>query len=186
MNNVFGFAANMKIRIGLALGLAFALAFAMAPVQAFAAIERSIYIVQIQPGTDIEVRKAIASMGETPLDELDYVLDGFTLSLTALEAEQLALNPAVISVAPDEAMSLFDIDTPPTSWGLDRLHPSTPTLNQSLTSPHSVKVYRPPIVTVTALTFQALQPAPNLVLQNRLSSFRFACLVAADRAVTRA
>ena len=58
MNNVFGFAANMKIRIGLALGLAFALAFAMAPVQAFAAIERSIYIVQIQPGTDIEVLTA--------------------------------------------------------------------------------------------------------------------------------
>ncbi len=145
MNNVFGFAANMKIRIGLALGLAFALAFAMAPVQAFAAIERSIYIVQIQPGTDIEVRKAIASMGETPLDQLDYVLDGFTLSLTALEAEQLALNPAVISVAPDEAMSLFDIDTPTKSWGLDRLDQFNTTFDQSFTYPSSagagVRIY---------------------------------------------
>ncbi len=145
MNNVFGFAASMKIRIGLALGLAFALVFAMAPVQAFAAIERSIYIVQIQPGTDIEVRKAIASMGETPLDELDYVLDGFTLSLTALEAEQLALNPAVISVAPDEAMSLFDIDTPTKSWGLDRLDQQDTNFDQSFTYPSSagagVRIY---------------------------------------------
>ena len=136
---------SFKFRIGLALSLVFALVFAMAPVQAFAAVERSVYIVQIQPGTDIEVRKAIASMGETPLDELDYVLDGFTLNLTALEAEQLALNPAVISVSPDEAMSLFDVDTPTKSWGLDRLDQLNTTYDQSFTYPSSagagVRIY---------------------------------------------
>lgn len=145
MNKFFGVAAYFRIRAGLALSLAFALVFAMAPAQAFAAVERSVYIVQIQPGTDNEVRKAIASMGETPLDELDYVLDGFTLSLTALEAEQLALNPAVISVAPDEAMSLFDVDSPTKSWGLDRLDQLNTTFDNSFTYPSTagagVRIY---------------------------------------------
>ena len=110
-----------RIKLLTAIGLAFAMIFAQSPLQAFAVEERSNYLVIVKPGTDIQMRKAIASLGERPIDELDFVLDGFTLNLTLADANALAADPNVLQVVPDAPVSLFGTDDPSSSWGLDRI-----------------------------------------------------------------
>lgn len=111
----------LRLKLTTAIGLAFALIFSMAPVQAYAVEARSNYLVIVKPGTDVQMRKAITALGEKPIDELDYVLDGFTLNLTDADANALSVNPNVLQVIPDTPVQLFGTDDPAASWGLDRI-----------------------------------------------------------------
>ena len=134
-----------RIKLTTAIGLAFAMIFAQSPLQAFAVEERSNYLVIVKPGTDIQMRKAIASLGERPIDELDFVLDGFTLNLTLADANALAADPNVLQVVPDAPVSLFGTDDPSSSWGLDRIDQASTALDNKYNYPDSagegVRVY---------------------------------------------
>lgn len=124
---------------------ALALLASMAPIQAYAVEARSNYLVIVKPGTDVQMRKAIAALGEKPLDELDYVLDGFTLNLTEADANALSIDPNVLQVIPDTPVQLFGTDAPPASWGLDRIDQTPTALDSKYEYPDSagqgVRVY---------------------------------------------
>ena len=126
-----------RIKLVTAIGLAFAIVFAQSPLQAFAVEERSNYLVIVKPGTDIQMRKAIASLGERPIDELDFVLDGFTLNLTLADANALAADPNVLQVVPDAPVSLFGTDDPASSWGLDRIDQAPTAIDNKYNYPDS-------------------------------------------------
>jgi subtilisin family serine protease/fibronectin type 3 domain-containing protein len=137
--------ALRRIKLVTAIGLAFAIIFAQSPLQAFAVEERSNYLVIVKPGTDLQMRKAIAALGERPLDELDFVLDGFTLNLTLADANALSVDPNVLQVIPDAPVGLFGTDEPASSWGLDRIDQAQTTLDNKYNYPNSagegVRVY---------------------------------------------
>lgn len=137
--------ALRRINLVTAIGLAFAIIFAQSPLQAFAVEERSNYLVIVKPGTDLQMRKAIAALGERPIDELDFVLDGFTLNLTLADANALSVDPNVLQVIPDAPMQLFGTDEPSSSWGLDRIDQAQTALDNKYNYPDSagqgVRVY---------------------------------------------
>lgn len=115
------------------------------PSQAFAAVLRSTYIVQTTAAGQDSVLKSLFGMGEVPIDQLDFVMDGFTVPLTEFEASVLAADPDVISVQPDQQMSLLETETPVPSWGLDRIDQQTNVLDNSFSYPadggKGVRVY---------------------------------------------
>jgi hypothetical protein len=115
------------------------------PSQAFAAVLRSTYIVQTTAAGQDSVLKSLFGMGEVPIDQLDFVMDGFTVPLTEFEANVLAADPDVISVQPDQPMSLLETETPVPSWGLDRIDQQTNVLDNSFSYPadggKGVRVY---------------------------------------------
>jgi Subtilase family/Fibronectin type III domain len=115
------------------------------PSQAFAAVLRTTYIVQTTAAGQDSVLKSLFGMGEVPLDQLDFVMDGFTVPLTEFEASVLAADPDVISVQPDQQMSLLETETPVPSWGLDRIDQQTNVLDNSFSYPadggKGVRVY---------------------------------------------
>jgi subtilisin family serine protease len=115
--------------------LAVLITAAVMPSQAFAAVVRSTYIVQTTAAGQDSVLKSLFGMGEVPLDQLDFVMDGFTVPLTDFEASVLSADPNVISVQPDQKMSLLETETPVPSWGLDRIDQQTNTLDNSYSYP---------------------------------------------------
>jgi subtilisin family serine protease len=135
----------LRLKLATAIGVAFALIFSMSPLQAYAVEARSNYLVIVKPGTDVQMRKAITALGEKPIDELDYVLDGFTLNLTEADANALSVNPNVLQVIPDTPVQLFGTDEPAASWGLDRIDQSQTAADNKYNYPDSagagVRVY---------------------------------------------
>ena len=129
--------ALSRVKLITAIGLAFAIIFSQSPLQAFAVEERSNYLVVVKPGTDIQMRKAIAALGEQPIDELDFVLDGFTLNLTLADANALAVDPNVLQVIPDSPVQLMGTDEPAASWGLDRIDQAQTALDNKYNYPDS-------------------------------------------------
>ncbi|MEY4491718.1 MAG: hypothetical protein RL085_129, partial [Actinomycetota bacterium] len=138
-NRGFGF------RVALALGIAFATILAATPAQAYIAVARTTYIVQVKTGTADAVRAVIGKLGETPHDELTEVMDGFVLDLTDTEASALRADANVIQVVADQSMSMFDTQNPTPSWGLDRIDQDSTTYdntyNYSSTAGAGVRVY---------------------------------------------
>ncbi len=138
-NRGFGF------RVALALGIAFATILAATPAQAYIAVARTTYIVQVKLGTADAVRAVIGKLGETPHDELTEVMDGFVLDLTDTEASALRADANVIQVVADQSMSMFDTQNPTPSWGLDRIDQDSTTYdntyNYSSTAGAGVRVY---------------------------------------------
>ena len=138
-NRGFGF------RVALALGIAFATILAATPAQAYIAVARTTYIVQVKLGTADSVRAAIGKLGETPHDELTEVMDGFVLDLTEIEAATLRADANVIQVVADQSMSLLDTQNPTPSWGLDRVDQDSTTYDNTYNYPASagagVRVY---------------------------------------------
>ena len=138
-NRGFGF------RVALALGIAFATVLAATPAQAYIAVARTTYIVQVKTGTADAVRAVIGKLGETPHDELTEVMDGFVLDLTDTEASALRADANVIQVVADQSMSMFDTQNPTPSWGLDRIDQDSTTYdntyNYSSTAGAGVRVY---------------------------------------------
>ncbi len=134
-----------RLRVLAALILTLSVTLSMAPLQAYAAESRNLYVVTVKPGTDSSMRKAIAALGETPIDELDFVLDGFTLSLTDADASALLQNPNVLSVTLDEGVSFFASEPVPGLWGLDRIDQLAAPLDGTYSYPDSagagVRVY---------------------------------------------
>ncbi|MEY3846629.1 MAG: hypothetical protein RJA66_896 [Actinomycetota bacterium] len=114
-----------RVKFVLAAVLALFITAGMMPSQAFAAVVRDVYIVQTTAAGQDSVMKAIFGFGEVPLDQLDLVLDGFTVPLTDYEASVLAANPDVINIQLDQKMSLLETQTPTPSWGLDRIDQQT-------------------------------------------------------------
>ena len=133
------------LRVALALGIAIATIFAATPAQAYIAVARTTYIVQVKTGTADAVRAVIGKLGETPHDELTEVMDGFVLDLTDAEASALRADANVIQVVADQSMSMFDTQNPTPSWGLDRIDQDTTTYdntyNYSSTAGSGVRVY---------------------------------------------
>ena len=129
--------ALSRVKLITAIGLAFAIIFSQSPLQAFAVEERSNYLVVVKPGTDVQMRKAIASLGEKPIDELDFVLDGFTLNLTLADANALSVDPNVLQVIPDSPVQLLGTDEPSASWGLDRIDQAQTALDNKYNYPDS-------------------------------------------------
>ena len=134
-----------RIKLVTAIGLAFSIIFAQSPLKAFAVEERSNYLVIVKPGTDLQMRKSIAALGERPIEELDFVLDGFTLNLTLADANALSVDPNVLQVIPDAPVQLFGTDDPSNSWGLDRIDQAPTALDNKYSYPDSagegVRVY---------------------------------------------
>jgi hypothetical protein len=78
------FAKSFGFRIALVVGLVFATVLATTPAQAYTAVARGTYIVQVKDGSAATVRALISKLGETPHDELTEVMDGFILDLAIL------------------------------------------------------------------------------------------------------
>lgn len=127
------------------IAIATAMVLGMTAVSANAAEVRSSYVVSFKAGTDAKVRQAIANLRVSYTDELDYVMDGFTVQLTASEASTLAKDVNVTNVYPDMPVGLLDTQKPVPSWGLDRVDQPSANLNSSYSYPSSgganVKVY---------------------------------------------
>ena len=117
----------LRLRVIIATVLALLVTAGMVPTQAFAAVVRNTYIVQTTAAGQDNVLKSLFGMGEVPLDQLDFVMDGFTVPLTDFEATVLAADPDVVSLALDQKMSLLDVQNPTPSWGLDRIDQQTAT-----------------------------------------------------------
>ena len=136
---------SLVFRIGLVLGLVFATVLATTPAQAYMAVARGTYIVQVKDGTAATVRALISKLGETPHDELTEVMDGFVLDLTDAEVATLRANSNVIQVVADQPMSLMDSQNPAPSWGLDRIDQTNTTYDSTYNYPASagagVRVY---------------------------------------------
>jgi hypothetical protein len=115
------------------------------PAQAYAAVVRIPYIVQTTAAGQDDVLKEIFSFGEVPLDQLDLVMDGFTVPLTEYEASLLAANPNVLHIQEDQKTILLETQTPTPSWGLDRIDQQTKTLDSTYNYPvdggKGVRVY---------------------------------------------
>ena len=124
-----------RLRFLAAAILAVLITAGVMPSQAFAAVQRTTYIVQTTAAGQDAVLKSLFGMGEVPLDQLDLVLDGFTVPLTDFEASVLAADPNVVSIQPDQQMSLLDTESPVPSWGLDRLDQQGTTLDNSFSYP---------------------------------------------------
>lgn len=139
------FKAGLGFRIALVVGLVFATVVATTPAQAYVAVTRGTYIVQVKPGTADSVRAAISKLGETPHDELTEVLDGFILDLTDAEVAALRSDSNVVQVVADQPMSLMDSQNPTPSWGLDRIDQTNTTYDSTYNYPASagagVRVY---------------------------------------------
>jgi len=133
LKRVFGSALG---RVSLALTVAAAVLIGTVPAQAVVQIVRTTHIVRVQTGADTQVREALQAMSKTPLDEIDFVFDGFIVKLADFEVNQLRANPLVVEVVQDQAISLLETDSPTPSWGLDRTdQPSLP-LDNSFTYPN--------------------------------------------------
>lgn len=134
-----------RVKFVLAAVLALFITAGMMPSQAFAAVVRDVYIVQTTAVGQDSVMKAIFGFGEVPLDQLDLVLDGFTVPLTDYEASVLAANPDVINIQLDQKMSLLETQTPTPSWGLDRIDQQSnaydSTYNYPIDGGKGVRVY---------------------------------------------
>lgn len=135
----------LRIRVIFATALALLVTAGMMPTQAFAAVIRNTYIVQTTVAGQDSVLKSLFGMGEVPLDQLDFIMDGFTVPLTDFEASVLAADPNVISVQQDQQMSLLEAETPTPSWGLDRIDQQTSTPDNTYNYPvdggKGVRVY---------------------------------------------
>jgi hypothetical protein len=68
-----------RARLVLAGLLALFITLGAMPAQAYAAVVRIPYIVQTTAAGQDAVLKEIFSFGEVPLDQLDLVMDGFTV-----------------------------------------------------------------------------------------------------------
>ena len=136
---------SFGFRIALVVGLVFATVLATTPAQAYMAIARSTYIVQVKDGSIATVRALISKLGETPHDELSEVMDGFVLDLTNNEVAALRADPNVIQVVADQPISMFDLQSPTPSWGLDRIDQTNTTYDNAYNYPASagagVRVY---------------------------------------------
>ncbi len=133
LKRVFGSALG---RVSLALSVAVAVLIGTVPAQAVVQVVRTTHIVRVQTGADAQVREALQAMSKTPLDEIDFVFDGFIVKLADFEVNQLRANPLVVEIVPDQAISLLETDSPTPSWGLDRTdQPSLP-LDNSFTYPN--------------------------------------------------
>jgi subtilisin family serine protease len=136
---------SLGFRVALVVGLVFATVLATTPAQAYMAIARSTYIVQVKDGSAATVRALISKLGETPHDELTEIMDGFVLDLTNNEVAALRADPNVLQVVADQPMSMLDIQSPTPSWGLDRIDQTNTTYDKSYNYPSSagagVRVY---------------------------------------------
>lgn len=132
-------------RLLLAGFLALFITLGAMPVQAYAAVVRTPYIVQTTAAGQDAVLKEIFSFGEVPLDQLDLVIDGFTVPLTEYEASLLAANPNVLHIQEDQKTILLETQTPTPSWGLDRIDQQSKTLDSTYNYPvdggKGVRVY---------------------------------------------
>jgi subtilisin family serine protease len=134
-----------RTRFALSALLALFVTLGVMPSQAFAVVARSTYIVQTTAAGQDSVLASLFGMGEVPVDQLDFVMDGFTVPLTEFEASVLAADPDVISIQADQQMSLLETQTPVPSWGLDRIDQQSTTLDNSFSYPtdggKGVRVY---------------------------------------------
>ena len=128
---------SFAFRIMLVLGLVFATVLATTPAQAYVAVARGTYIVQVKDGSAATVRALISRLGETPHDELTEVMDGFVLDLTDSEVAALRADPNVLQVVADQPMSLLDTQSPTPSWGLDRIDQTNTTYDNAYNYPAS-------------------------------------------------
>lgn len=136
---------SFAFRIMLVLGLVFATVIATTPAQAYVAVARGTYIVQVKDGSAATVRALISKLGETPHDELTEVMDGFILDLTDSEVAALRADSNVLQVVADQPISLLDTQSPTPSWGLDRIDQTNTTYDNAYNYPASagegVRVY---------------------------------------------
>jgi subtilisin family serine protease len=136
---------SFAFRILLVLGLVFATVLATTPAQAYIAVARGTYIVQVKDGSAATVRALISKLGETPHDELTEVMDGFILDLTDSEVAALRADSNVLQVVADQPMSLLDTQSPTPSWGLDRIDQTNTTYDNAYNYPATagtgVRVY---------------------------------------------
>lgn len=136
---------SFALRMALVIGVVFATVLGTTPAQAYVAVARGTYIVQVKDGTAATVRALISRLGETPHDELTEVMDGFILDLTNSEVSALRADPNVLQVVADQPMSLLDTQSPTPSWGLDRIDQTNTTYDNAYNYPASaglgVRVY---------------------------------------------
>ncbi|MEY2675298.1 MAG: hypothetical protein RL102_564 [Actinomycetota bacterium] len=123
-------------RVAIVLSIAIAMLVGAMPANAVVSISRTNYIVKVAPGTDAAVRATLASMGDVPTDEIDFVFDGFIVKLSDSEAAALRLDKNVLEVLADAPISLLDTEANPPSWGLDRVDQVNLPLDNTFTSPN--------------------------------------------------
>jgi subtilisin family serine protease len=94
---------------------------------------RDQYVVVLQPGVDARLQAALAerAYGTQTLFVYEHALQGFTFRGSAQAATALARNPLVDSVEPDAVATIVDLQSPTSSWGLDRIDQRALPLNSA-------------------------------------------------------
>jgi subtilisin family serine protease len=107
---------------GTAVAVAALLAGGVAPAAQATPPDGTAVIVQLRRGSDAAglARQSAGSTGRVSHVYRDAVV-GFAATLPARAIEALRRNPRVVAVEPDAAVELLGSQTPPPSWGLDRV-----------------------------------------------------------------
>jgi subtilisin family serine protease len=133
--------ARMSRLVGCVLGVA----LAAAPVVALpaAAAGTSVYLVVLRDGVHPrdQVDDTAAGLAGEHGGQVRHTwrdaLHGFSATLSADAAAELAKDPAVLSVEPDGVVRASETQPNPPSWGLDRIDQRNRPLNNSYTYPNN-------------------------------------------------
>lgn len=110
------------VRVGaIALALAVAVPGGAAAAEPPRPESTESYIVQAAPGALDDLNATLDDLGAAPDEVYDDVLDGVAVDLTSSQAAALARSGDATRVVPDTPIATTDIQTPPPSWGLDRI-----------------------------------------------------------------
>jgi subtilisin family serine protease len=94
------------------------------PAFAAQAAQSDRWIVVFRPvvtDADGEARRLVSAHGGTLLFTYRHALRGFAARLPASAVEALRQNPVVAYIEPDAEVQLFDTQTSPPAWGIDRI-----------------------------------------------------------------
>ena len=117
----------------IAVGAIFALNIGAVPTTALDLGAKSTYLISINPNARAAVESAVSKNGWNVKAKYQYAFDGFSVELPKIAAVALSKIPNVLNIEEDQPVTGLDVQSPTSSWGLDRIDQNALPLNNSFT-----------------------------------------------------